>query len=56
MKQRYPAIAWVQARDLRNLIAHRYFAIDWSIIWDTATVSVPLLRPQIAAILEAEFP
>jgi uncharacterized protein with HEPN domain len=56
LKHRYPEVAWIQARDLRNLIAHRYFAIDWTIIWDTATISVPLLRQQISTILAAEFP
>lgn len=56
MKSRYPDIAWGRARNLRNLIAHHYFAIDWSIIWDTATLSVPQLGTQISRILAAEFP
>jgi uncharacterized protein with HEPN domain len=55
LKQRYPHVAWVNARDLRNLIAHRYFTISWPIIWDTATISIPVLRSQIAAIIDAEF-
>ena len=55
LKQRYPDVAWVNARNLRNLIAHRYFAISWPIIWDTATLAIPVLRSQIAAIIDTEF-
>ncbi len=55
LKQRHPEVAWINARDLRNLIAHRYFAISWPIIWETATVSIPILRAQIATILMSEF-
>lgn len=55
LKQRYPHVAWMNARNLRNLITHRYFAISWPIIWDTATLSIPVLRSQIAAIIDAEF-
>ena len=55
IKQRYPHVAWANARDLRNLIAHRYVAISWPIIWDTATLSVPVLRSRIAAIIDTEF-
>jgi uncharacterized protein with HEPN domain len=41
---------------LRNIAVHRYFGINWEIVWDTATQGVPVLHEQIAAILAAEFP
>jgi uncharacterized protein with HEPN domain len=28
LKQRHPHVAWVNARGLRNIIAHRYFSIS----------------------------
>lgn len=55
LKDRYPEIPWSNARRLRNLIAHHYFAIDWSIIWDTATSSVPHLRSQVLHLFSVEF-
>lgn len=54
LKQRYPEVAWQDARSMRNIIAHQYFAIDWQTIWDTAVRDIPVVRQQIAAILSAE--
>ncbi len=55
-KQKYPDVEWSAARSLRNIIAHRYFAINWTIIWETAVRDVPVLQAQVAAILEYEYP
>jgi len=56
LKQPYAEVRWADARRMRNLISHRYVAIDWQIIWDTAENSVPVLREQVEAILENEYP
>jgi len=53
-KKSHPHIPWRQARGMRNLLVHAYFAVDWDIIWKTATVSVPQLQAQIAELLETE--
>ena len=49
----YPAVPWKQARDMRNLLVHAYFAIDCDVVWTTATESVPLLAAQVKEILES---
>ena len=49
----YPDIPWKQARDMRNLLVHAYFAVDWDVVWTTATDSVPRLARQISRILES---
>jgi uncharacterized protein with HEPN domain len=41
---------------LRNIAVHEYFGINWEVVWNTATQSVPILREQIAAILVTEYP
>jgi uncharacterized protein with HEPN domain len=56
LTNRYPDIAWAQARGLRNQVVHRYANIDWSLIWESATLIVPRFRAQIADVLGAEFP
>ena len=33
MKVRYPEIPWRDIVDLRNLLAHRYWRIDLSVVW-----------------------
>ena len=34
LKQKYPDAEWHAARSLRNILAHRYFAINSRIIWE----------------------
>jgi len=49
---RYPSIPFVQIRGMRNRVAHGYFAVSLSMIWDTVQVDIPELRQQIATVLE----
>jgi uncharacterized protein with HEPN domain len=39
------------AYDMRNLLAHTYWRSEAEVIWETATVHVPSLRPLMAAAL-----
>ncbi|WP_370639759.1 DUF86 domain-containing protein [Asticcacaulis sp. AND118] len=36
---------------MRNRITHGYFDINLEVIWHTVTQDLPVLRPQIAALL-----
>jgi uncharacterized protein with HEPN domain len=47
----YPSIPFVQIRGMRNRVAHGYFAVSLSMIWDTVQVDIPELRQQIAKVL-----
>jgi uncharacterized protein with HEPN domain len=38
----------------RNIAVHAYFAVQWEIVWATATDDVPVLRRQVLEILQAE--
>lgn len=49
---RYPEIPWSRMRGLRNILAHEYFGVDLSIIWQTAQEDLPPLRPQLQRILK----
>jgi uncharacterized protein with HEPN domain len=37
---------------LRDKIIHRYFSVDWTIVWDVLNNRLPLLRKQVEAILD----
>lgn len=50
--EQHPEIPWPDIVAFRNIAVHEYFAVDWRIVWVTATQDVPLLRQQIAALLE----
>ncbi len=45
-----PELPWKQMRGMRNRMAHGYFEIDMSIVWDTVQSAFPVLEQQIAAI------
>ena len=47
-------VPWVTMTNMRNFISHEYFRIDVGIVWDTATESIPDLRPEIEEILSGE--
>jgi uncharacterized protein with HEPN domain len=40
-------IPWAQMRGMRNRMAHGYFDIDLSIVWDTVQSSLPELEAQL---------
>jgi uncharacterized protein with HEPN domain len=48
-------VPWPQIVAFRNILIHAYFGIDWEVVWLAATDRCPVLRRQIAGILEAEF-
>lgn len=48
----HPEIPWRLMRDMRNVIAHEYFGVDWQIVWETAVNDLPALVPFLQAILQ----
>lgn len=52
IKNRYPSIPWADLVGFRNIAVHAYFSVEWSIVWVTATEDVPMLRGQVASLLE----
>jgi uncharacterized protein with HEPN domain len=55
-RARHAEIEWPDIVGLRNIAVHQYFGVSWETVWNTATLDVPILREQLAAILAAEFP
>lgn len=55
-RSRHPGVPWIKIVAFRNFVVHEYFGLDWAIVWQTATDSVPELRRQVSGILAAEFP
>jgi len=56
LRDRYPHVAWRHIRAFRNLAVHKYFSVDWAVVWQIAQEEVPLLEEQAVGILRAEFP
>jgi uncharacterized protein with HEPN domain len=56
LRDRYPEVAWRQIRAFRNLAVHKYFGVDWAVVWKIAQEEPPLLEEQVLAIIRAEYP
>lgn len=52
-KERHLEIPWREIGDMRNVLIHTYFGIDYVIVWKTATRLVPQLKQQIEKLLKA---
>lgn len=48
----HPEVPWRKVTGLRHKIVHDYFAIDMEVVWDTATLDAPAVRPIIQALLD----
>ncbi|MGB8219976.1 MAG: HepT-like ribonuclease domain-containing protein [Methanoregula sp.] len=51
VREQYPAIEWKRMSQTRDRIIHRYFDINWQIVWDLITIELPVLEPKISAII-----
>lgn len=56
LRDRYPDVAWRHIRAFRNLAVHRYFVVDWAVVWQISQEEVPVLEEQVMGIMRAEFP
>jgi uncharacterized protein with HEPN domain len=55
-REAHPQVEWRDIVAFRNIAVHAYFAVQWDIVWATATDDVPVLRRQVMEILQAENP
>jgi uncharacterized protein with HEPN domain len=44
LRERYPDVAWRQIRAFRNLAVHKYFSVDWAVVWQISREEVPVLE------------
>lgn len=51
-KEQHTEIPWRDIGDMRNVLIHMYFEVDYKIVWRTATKLVPKLKKQIIKISE----
>ena len=51
-KRQYSDVPWRDIGDMRNVLIHIYFDVDYTIVWKTATELVPQLKKQIETMLK----
>ena len=52
IREKYNDIPWKEIKGLRNLVAHEYFSVDKSIIWEIADKDLPEIKPKFKLLLE----
>jgi uncharacterized protein with HEPN domain len=51
VKHANPHIPWKQIEGMRHIMVHDYFKVNWTRVYETARDHIPILTPQIQAIL-----
>lgn len=51
VKHAHPTIAWQQARGMRNVVVHVYFAVDLRTVWDTIHNDLPGMETDLERVL-----
>lgn len=54
VRDKYPTIEWIKISDFRNVLIHKYFEIDYEIMWDIIKNKVPALKREIRLVIEKE--
>jgi len=52
LRAQHPHVPWKQIVGMRHKIIHEYFAVQTDTVWDVAKNDIPVLREQLAAILD----
>lgn len=52
VEEKYPDIPWLEMRGIRNILAHEYFGVSASIIWETVTKNLQEIKPKIKSLLD----
>lgn len=53
LKAANPAVPWKQIEGMRHIMVHDYFKVDWEIVYRTAAVHIPALKPHVQLMLES---
>ncbi len=47
LKELYPEIEWKMMAAMRDKLIHRYFQVNWKIVWNVPTAEIPFCRPRL---------
>lgn len=51
-----PEVPWRQLARMRDRVAHRYFDVDYGVVWETLVSDLPSLEASIRSFLERRGP
>jgi uncharacterized protein with HEPN domain len=53
LKDQNPQVPWKQIEGMRHIMVHDYFKVDWDIVYATAKIHMPALKPQVETMLRS---
>ena len=53
LKEAYKNVPWRNIKDMRNMVAHKYGTMSTTIMWETITDDVPVLKDYCMSILRS---
>jgi uncharacterized protein with HEPN domain len=52
IQDQYDDIPWRLMSDMRNVMAHEYFQVDFQIVWSTIQKGLPVIVPKLQDLLK----
>lgn len=53
IKKDNPSLPWRDISDMRNKLAHEYFAVDLNVVWGVIQKNLPVLKKAMAELLKS---
>jgi len=53
--EKHPDIDWRGIAGMRNIITHRYFHVDWYLVWTSIQEELPHLKEQLLKVTGGPF-
>ena len=50
----HPEVDWSGLAGVRDIVTHRYFRVDWNLLWTTIHEELPVLQKQIRELMKEE--